>query len=195
MLRNELLITKANIENIFKTKEVFVFGYGSLLFSDGWKNRHMKHKVGKEDLIECTLNGYQRGPYGIAYEYGRYSAFHNGTHYYGIVENKKSYLNGAITRIHTMKDWIGLMSTELIYGLYPDNFYNYRAVDITDQISGIKLKKNQVVHVVANEAVNAVRFLNATPAKGYYEYVSRGIKKERTEKFIRTFYKTGGINA
>lgn len=181
-LHNEVEIVIDNLINIFKTKQVFVLGYGSLLYSKGWQNRGMRNVTEPKDLQECWVSGYERGQFGHI----------GGTHYYGVVENKDCKFNGVLNRIHTLEDWIGLMCTEAIAGLF--DFYNYRVVDVTDKISGVKLPKNAVVHMVANEPKNKIVAEACQPAKGYYERVFNGVLKERTTKFILEFIKTGGMD-
>lgn len=189
VLENEVPVTKQYLKTLFEEKEVLVFGYGSLLYSNGWSYRHMNYIPTKNDLIECKAVGYERGTFGL------YSDFYTDIklHFYGVIQNNKSTLNGVVTKIHSLTDWVALMCTECIAGIAQN--YNYRCIDITDRIHGIKLKENQVVHMVANEPDNRYKFTLYKPAPGYYKRVALGVKKERTADFQREFFKTGGLTA
>jgi len=180
-LNNEFRISINNIEKTFKKKKVYVLGYGSLLFPKGWRNRGMKIRTKEQDLIECTLNNYERGPFGI----------HSKVHFYGAIFNEHKYFNAVLNPISSINDWLNLMNTEFIKGLHKN--YNYRVVDVTNFISGVKLPKNVVVHMVANESKNKILYQTYTPAPNYYPYVWNGVKKFRTIKFQHEFLKTGGL--
>ena len=183
VLNNEVEITAKNIKKIFAKKKVFVLGYGSLLFAKGWNRRKMQVFVEPKHLQECKVKGYKRGTYGLA----------NDMHFYGLIEDATTHLNGVLNPIYSMHDWISLMKTELIAGLFND--YNYRVVDVTDKIYGVvKLPKNAVIHAVVNEAKNEELVKSVGAAPGYYPYVFRGVLNERTTSFILEFLKTGGLS-
>lgn len=183
-LKNEVIVTRRNIDKIFKRNKVFVLGYGSLLYSRGWRKRGMKSITKSEHLIECILNGYKRGPFGVLDVYGELLNF------YGVIESKKHNLNVVINQIHSAKDWENLMATEHIAGMFFN--YNYRVVDITKAISGVKLPKGAVIHVVANESGNEQLTKSSSPYPHYYKNVWRGVKKERSKTFQEEFLNTGG---
>ncbi len=180
-LDNEFYVTRSGLEKLFAKKKIYAIGYGSLLFAHGWLRRGMEVETMPEDLIECTVEGYKRGPFGI----------HSGAHFYGAIKDSKQYFNAVLNAIHTFDDWVGLMQTELIAGMFSN--YNYRVVDVTDSISGTKLPKNAAVHMVANEPVNALLFNRARPAPSYYPYVWRGVRTDRSDEFQEEFLKTGGV--
>ncbi len=181
-LKDEVRVTRENINKLFYKKKVFVVGYGSLLFEHGWRRRKMKITTRSKDLKECVVQGYERGPFGM----------HTGIHFYGAIPNKSQNFNAVLNRIHTAYDWEGLMETEAIAGMFRN--YNYRVVDVTALISGVKLPKNAVVHMVANELTNKRLVRTCRPAPGYYEYVWKGVVKEHTSEFIKKFLKTGGYD-
>lgn len=191
VLENEVPVTQTYITELFRNKEVFVLGYGSLLYSSGWMQRGMGRVPSKADLTECTVKGYERGPYGIYYPVGRKHK-HYGIHFYGVVPNDSCFFNGVLVKIHSMRDWINLMVTECIAGM-TDN-YNYRCVDVTDSIRGVKLGKNKVVHMVVNEPHNKSDWQMCGPAPRYYDRVATGVRRERSDKFKRMFYSTGGYS-
>lgn len=189
-LKNEVPITHSHINKLFDEKEVFVLGYGSLLYSSGWMQRDMTRVPRKSDLTECVVKGYERGPYGLYYPGNNFKQY--GIHFYGVVPEASCSLNGVLVKIHSMKDWINLMATECIAGIREN--YNYRCVDVTSSVRGIKLKKNQVVHMVANEPQNKVNWQKCKPAPKYYDRVATGVKRERSAKFKHMFYSTGGYS-
>ena len=178
--KNEVLVTRNNVFELFDKHKVFVVGYGSLLYAKGWRNRYMKHVVKPKHLKECVVNGYERGPFGAV----------NGVHFYGAIPESDKQLNGALVRMWGPEDWVGLMETELIAGMFYN--YNYRVVDITDQVSGVKLPKKAVVHMVVNEPQNRNVPDTNWAFPNYYERVWRGINKERSPEFVEEFLTTGG---
>jgi hypothetical protein len=180
-LANEVYVTVSGMKKLFDEKKVFIIGYGSLLFEHGWSRRDMKVVTKATNLIECCVNGYKRGTFGIK----------SGIHFYGAIQDKKEHFNAIITPISSFNDWASLMRTEYIAGIYKD--YNYRVVDVTDSISGVKLPKQIVVHMVANDAENAIMFNRFSPAPCYYNYVWQGIKRERSKEFQKEFLNTGGV--
>jgi len=182
IMKNEVPVYKEIMQEIFKTKKVYVLGYGSLLYSKGWERRGMKVKTKISDLIECNVNGFKRGPFGI----------HNLVNFYGVVPDANESLNGVLNPIHTLDDWIELMYTEYIAGLH--KYYNYRVIDITSNLSGVKLPKNTAVHMVANELDNVHKYKYSNPCPGYYKCVLKGVRKERSKLFQNEFFKTGGYN-
>ena len=187
VLENEIPVTEQYMQNLFKKKEVLVFGYGSLLYSDGWGHRRMNYTPTKKDLIECKIVGYERGTFGLYSD----QDFKFKLHFYGVVQNDKATFNGIVTKIHSLRDWVSLMYTECIAGLTSN--YNYRCVDVTNKIHDIKLKENQVVHMVTNEPHNKNIWPSYEPAPGYYKKVAYGVKKERSIDFQHEFFKTGGL--
>mgnify|MGYP001071855020 CR=1 FL=1 len=180
-LENEFYVTKSGLNKLFTRKKVFVIGYGSLLFDHGWKGRGMDTVTKEEHLIECAVDGYKRGFYGIF----------NNTHFYGVIADKKQHFNAVLNPIHSFDDWVGLMQTEFIAGMY--TAYNYRVVDVTHLIYGTKLPKNAAVHMVANEPKNQFLVDTAHPAAGYYDYVWSGVQGNRSKEFQDEFLKTGGV--
>lgn len=188
-LKNEVYVTSSNLKHLFDKYEVFVVGYGSLLYSSGWKDRGMAAPPRKNDLIECTVDGFERGHYGCFCLHSK--GWNSGLHYYGVVPDETKHINGVLARIASLDDWANLMYTECIAGFMLD--YNYRVVDVTDNISGVKLKENQIVHMVVNEPKNKRDWRIHSPAKGYYTKVAKGVQKERSLVFQREFFKTGGL--
>lgn len=181
-LRDEVYVTKERLEKLFDKKKVFVLGYGSLLFAHGWRNRGMRNIIKPDHLKECTIHGYERGPFGMI----------NGIHFYGAIENEAAEFNAVVTHIHTLWDWEGLMQTEMIAGMF--QHYNYRVVDVTKLVSNVKLPKNAVVHMVANEPYNRRLVSSMSPAPNYYPYVWGGVERERTPEFAKKFLETGGYD-
>lgn len=181
-LKDEVYVTRERMEKLFDKKKVFAIGYGSLLFANGWEKRGMKVVTVPKDLKECTVHGYKRGPFGM----------HSGVHFYGAIPDNASHFNAVLNRIHTMRDWEGLMQTEMIAGMFQN--YNYRIVDVTKLLSGVKLPKNATVQMVANEPINAHRVDAMQAAPGYYTYVWRGVCDERTDGFKQEFLETGGYD-
>jgi len=185
VLMNEVEVTASYMNKLFETHPVYVLGYGSLLYSGGWLSRYMKRPPEPQDLIEAELRGYERGPWGL---YGY-------TNFYGVIRNSTKNMNGVLVHIPTLRDWVGLMTTEMIVGLY--RFANYRVVDVTDSLFNIRgtLKPDARVHMVCNRPVNREKMLDSWPSAGYYERVWRGVKKERGEYFAEQFLKTGGFQS
>ena len=183
VLKNEVPVYREPMEKLFKEHNVYVLGYGSLLFASGWTRRGMISPPGPKELIECKLNGFERGPFGVF----------NTTVYYGIIRNIRKYCNGVLAPVNTLRDWANLMFSEHIAGL--TDYVNYRVVDVTDEVSCVseELKKPYKIHAVCNRPVNNQKMLHALPAPWYYGYVWDGILAERSEPFAAEFLKTGGF--
>lgn len=185
VLKNEVPVYLQPMKALFKDYNIYVFGYGSLLFSRGWMRRSMWCPPGRKDLIECDLKGFERGPYGV---YGSQA-------YYGIIRNARKHCNGVLAPVNDLRDWVGLMRTEMAAGI--TQYVNYRVVDVTDDICNItdahKLKTPYKVHCVCNRPFNKTKLLQATPAGGYYGYVWDHVLLERSQGFVQTFLKTGGF--
>lgn len=183
ILKNEVLVEKRNLNSIFSKGNVYVFGYGSLLVSEGWNVRGMQHPPGRKDLIECVLNGFERGPFGI---YG-YDNF------YGIIRHAQKSVTGVLVPIASLRDWVNLMYTEYIAGLV--SHVNYRVIDVTKDISDIrgKLAGPCIIHTVCNRPINRTKCLYTYPAKNYYDSVWKLVRKSRSKEFIDKFLKTGGF--
>ena len=187
VLKNEVNIVDfldANYNNHKNfNKNLYVLGYGSLLHSVGWNGRGMTMRVHKDDLQECWVSDFKRGKYGL---YGEFT-------FYGTVHHKHSYLNGVLYNINNIDDWLALMMTEAIAGIYDQ--YNYRVVDVTDNVTGVKLPEGSVVHMVVNEIsnLNSYKYLQQYPR--YYKDVWKGVKKERSNQFIDEFLTTGGVKS
>ncbi len=182
-LFREVQVTLDYMEPLFQNHPVYALGYGSLLYSDGWWGRRMNYDVRPEDLIECKLRNYERGPWGL---YGKQN-------FYGVIRNKGKQMNGCLVRIKTLRDWVGLMSTEMIVGLY--DYANYRVVDVSKSVYDIdgRIEDDAVIHMVANRPLNRKKFLRTRPAWGYYSRVWRGVHEERSEDFITMFKETGSF--
>jgi hypothetical protein len=135
------------------------------------------------NLTECVLNGFLRGPF----------ATFGWVNFYGIVEDPAQKVNGVLARIHTADDWLELMSTEMVAGL--SKLATYRVVNVTKSITDIKghMPKKYIVHAVCNRPSGIMDYDGSRPAPFYYGEVWRGVQRERSEEFIKTFLKTGGI--
>lgn len=182
VLKNEVPVFRDEMTALFEKHPVFVFGYGSLLYPDGWENRGLNEDPKNEDLIECTLKGFERGPWGL---YAR-------SNFYGIIRNYEKEVNGTLLHVKTLREWVHLMSTEMIAGLY--RYANYRVVDVTDSIDNTRmLPKGFRVHAVCNRPINRVKFFNTIPYRGYYDRVWAGIKMYRSPEFAKRFLETGGV--
>lgn len=182
VFKNEVAVFRQPMEELFEKHKIYVFGYGSLLYSEGWSDRGMRKPPRKEDLKECTLNEFERGPWGLWGE----------VNFYGVIPTPETKLNGVVTEIKTLSDWVYLMSTEMIAGLH--DYANYRVVDVTDNITGWKNKPNNVrVHCVVNRPVNRELVCNSNCSYDYYNKVWEGVQKERTKSFAKKFLKTGGF--
>jgi hypothetical protein len=181
VLDNEVPVFRTPMEELFANHKVYAFGYGSLLYADGWWGRRMKIEPGPEDLQECTINGYQRGPWGL----------YNHSNFYGVIATKKAKTNGVVVRIHSLADWVELMATEMIAGLY--RYANYRAVDVTSVVTDIKLPKGSKVHCVCNRPVNRKLVLDSTPYHRYYNRTWAGVLRERSPGFAVKFLGQGGF--
>lgn len=182
ILKNEVKIEKYNLQEMFSDNNVYVFGYGSLTTSTGWLGRHMCNPP--RELIECTLNGFERGPFGVF----------QGLNFYGIIRNANKKCNGVLGRIHDLNDWVNLMFTECVAGIVKT--VNYRVVDVTNEISDIdgRLEKPYTIHAVANRPINRDKCIIETiPAAGYYQQVWSQITLERTPTFATEFLQTGGF--
>ena len=189
VLKNEIEVSANHITELFSKHEVYVFGYGSLLHSGGWALRFMTKPPAKEDLLECTLNNFVRGPWGLFTTYLKFPS----KAYYGIIRNACSETNGVIAKIHNKYDWVNLMTSEAVAGI--GMYYNYRVVDVTEDIdkSSLLLPANAVIHAVVNEPINKVRSpFSMTPYK-YYDAVWAGIQKERSSEFVKRFLELGGF--
>ena len=184
VFENEVSVFKKDMEALFKKHKVYVFGYGSLLYPGGWQKRWMRRPPLSTKMIECSLNDFERGPWG----------HYRGVNYYGIIPSKGAITNGIVTRIWDLQDWINLMASEMIGGLYREA--NYRAVDVTNLISGwVKKPKSARIHCVVNRPINKELVLNSNIPNYYYREVWEGINKYRSPKFIEMFLKTGGFDS
>lgn len=178
VLKNEFVPSTFNIIELFKKHEVYVFGYGSLLYPEGWAGRFMADPPKNFEIT--NLNGFERGPFGL---YGYLN-------FYGIIRTKGKYLNGVIARIKSPADYFHLMFSEFVVGLH--HIANYRIVDITNEID-LDLRKGAVVHTVVNRPINRTKILTSMPSSGYYDDVIYNVKGFHTEKFVDEFFETGGF--
>ncbi len=178
VLKNEFVVSASNIIKLFKEHKVYVFGYGSLLYPEGWSGRRLENEP--RDLEVTNLNNFERGPFGL---YGL-------TNFYGVIRTKGKYLNGVIAQIKTPNDYYRLMLSEFVVGLYPAA--NYRVVDVTDEIE-MNLPKRAVVHTVANRPANRAKILVSIPSPRYYYEVMHFTKAFHTDKFVGDFLETGGF--
>lgn len=187
VLKNEVPVSLEPMKKLFKENNIYVFGYGSLLFENGWHNRSMLCLPEADDLIECVLKGFKRGPFGVF-------GYNN---YYGIIREARKHCNGVLTPVHTLKDWINLMFTEHIAGL--TEHVNYRVVDVTDDICQLstakEFRKPFKVHCVCNRPTNKQKMLDTYPAPGYYGYIWAHILMERSRGFAEEFLRTGGYTS
>jgi hypothetical protein len=182
VFKNEVPVFREEMETLFKKHKVYVFGYGSLLYPDGWRSRGMKKVPSAGKFIECHANGFERGPWGL---YG-------SVNYYGIIPKEGSAVNGIVTRIWSLDDWVNLMFTEMIAGLH--KYANYRVVDITDSITDWPKKpKSARIHCVMNQPQNRELALKTFPAHRYYDRVWNGVKEHRTPAFAKEFLELGGF--
>ena len=182
VLKNEVPVFRDEMQKLFEEHPVFVFGYGSLLYPDGWTHRGLNEDPKNEDLIECNLEGFERGPWGL----------YAGSNFYGIIRNSEKSVNGTLLHVKTLREWVHLMSTEMIAGLY--RYANYRVVDVSDGIDNTRaLPTGFVVHAVCNRPVNKKKFFHTVPYRGYYDRVWAGVKKYRSAQFAKTFLETGGV--
>jgi len=177
-LKNEFAISTYSIIELFKRHKVYVFGYGSLLYPEGWGGRWMENEP--IDLTVTNLNDFERGPFGL---YGI-------NNFYGVIRTKGKHLNGVVAHIKTPTDYFQLMLSEFVVGLY--HTANYRIVDVTEEVD-IDLPKGVVVHTVANRPINRTKILPSWPSSGYYDMVMRNIKRFHTDKFVADFLETGGF--
>ena len=180
MLKNEFSVSVDNIIKLFKKHKVYVFGYGSLMYPEGWTGRQMAEPP--RAFVIADLNNFERGPFGLF-------GVHN---FYGIIRTKGKNLNGVVAQIKSPADYYHLMLSEYVVGLH--TFANYRVVDITDEIK-IDLPNNAVVHTVVNRPINRVKILTSFPAPGYYNSVIRSIKSYHEEKTIQDFLASGGFES
>ncbi|MGD9157697.1 MAG: hypothetical protein PVG39_04780 [Desulfobacteraceae bacterium] len=185
VLKNEVSTDDYNIFSIFCKHNVYIFGYGSLLYTFGWKNRGLKELPRRGSLIECKLMGYERGPFGLNRLYN----------FYGIVRNKDKWLNGVLLHIKSSGEWKAVMSTEAVAGLQWHDLATYRVVDVTEGITGVELEPGAVVHAVCCRPVNKIDFVHTYVRKWYYDDVYAGVWAERTDKFQDEFLKTGGFKS
>jgi hypothetical protein len=184
VLKDEVAVYEQPMKNLFQNNTIYVFGYGSLLASRGWKGRGLRHPVTASSLIECELEGFERGPFGV---YGH-------TNFYGVIRHGNKSINGVLCQMADLRDWVRLMSTEQIAGLF--HTVNYRVVDITNHIRvSAELKEPYKIHCVCNRPLNRKKMLHTYPAAGYYDYVWRIVKQERSEAFQSRFLQTGGFKS
>jgi hypothetical protein len=182
VFKNEVPVFKEDMVALFKKHKVYVFGYGSLLYPGGWSGRWMKKRPVGSKLIECRAHDIERGPWGL----------YDTLNYYGIIPKEGSIVNGIVTRIWSLDDWLNLMSTEMIAGLY--RFANYRVVDITNSvIDWPKKPKSARIHCVMNQPINRELVLKSLPAPGYYDRVWRGVVQHRSPAFASEFLDLGGF--
>ena len=184
VFKNEVPVFKKDMEALFKSHKVYVFGYGSLLYPGGWFGRHMVKRPTEGKLIECRAHGFERGPWGL---FGKQN-------YYGIIPKDDCMVNGVVARIWSLNDWVGLMSTEMIAGLY--RYANYRVVDITDSITDWPKKpKSARIHCVMNQPMNRELAIESFPAARYYDRVWEGVKNHRSPSFVTEFLELGGFRS
>lgn len=185
VLKDEVPIYREPMQHLFDHYTVYVFGYGSLLGPDGWLGRGMLHSPKEDSFVECVLNGFERGPFGV---FGIQN-------YYGLIRSARKRCNGVLVHVKDLHDWVNLMYTEHIAGL--TRHVNYRVLDITDNITGIdsstQLKEPYKIHCVCNRPINRQKMLDSQPAIGYYEYVMRLVESHRSQEFAAEFLKTGGF--
>ena len=185
VLKNEFPVYRDTLESLFENHPVYVFGYGSLLYREGWLSRGMRKPPRKNDLIECELNGYKRGPYGI---YDRIA-------FYGVIEDPIAITNGVLAPIKSAIDWVSLMRTEFVAGIA--TYATYRVVDVTKSIVGDNIPPGKI-HCVVNRAENKSVIKRQLwrivwPAGKYYEKVYAGVLKYRSDAFVERFLETGGV--
>lgn len=194
ILKNEVVVSKPRLVELFKNKRVFVLGYGSLTHSFGWAGRCMRRTPKKRDLIECEVRGFERGPFGLM----SLGSLGVGHAYYGVIRTPGKRLNGVLGPVLDLADWAYLMRTECIAGL--TRYVNYRVVDVTDCVfrsDGKKLPKNSVVHMVVNRPANREKLKKGVwrPRAYYYDDCWAGIIRERSTQFQDEFLKSGGVKS
>lgn len=181
-LKNEITVRKQEMVDLFDNHPVYVFGYGSLLYPEGWYGRGLDREPMNDDLIECNLSGFERGPWGL-YAY---------KNFYGVIRTAGKEVNGVLLHIKSLLEWVNLMSTEMIAGLY--RYANYRVVDITDSVDiASDLPTGSRIHAVCNRPINREKFFSTVPQYGYYNRVWKGVKEHRSAAFADKFLKTGGV--
>jgi hypothetical protein len=184
VLKDEVPVYEQPMRNLFQNNTIYVLGYGSLLASAGWNGRGLKHLPTASSLIECELDGFERGPYGC---FGH-------TNFYGVIRNASKSINGVLCQITDLRDWVRLMFTEHIAGLH--HYANYRVIDVTSHVKmETRLPEPYKVHCVCNRPVNKQKMSRTYPAAGYYDYVWRIVKQERSTAFQNRFLQTGGFKS
>lgn len=138
LIRNlGIILMSFNMVN--DTKNIYIFGYGSLMFPAGVNGRGMNYQYTKNDLNLATLSGWRRGWY----------ARWNKDLYYGILSDKTASVNGVVFKIHSMDDLKALNLSELCDPSgYPLNTqpYTYTLTDVTDSISYQNKSDNDVIY-------------------------------------------------
>jgi len=86
----------------------YFFGYGSLLYSHGYKGRGLRNIPDPDEMVHLyTINGYKRGMFGIWRVYGR-----GLRSFFGIVKDKNSEVVGSLAPIKTRYDLFRLLLNE-----------------------------------------------------------------------------------
>ena len=182
---NEVPVNLRILKNIFENRAVYVFGYGSLTYTEGWAGRNLQNPPTREDLIECVLHGYVKGPWAIF----------RGTNFYGLLAEPRRQVIGVLGRVYDLRDWYNLMFTEFAAGLHED--YVYRIIDITDDMAYIEgeeqLEKDYVVHTLRCSNIDRFKARKTVPYLNYYNKVWNGVVAERSPRFCRAFLRTQGF--
>lgn len=197
ILENEVTVDKKRIGRLFRNGPVYVFGYGSLLYPEGWLHRGC-YDTKYKNMRTAVLRGYERGPFAYFGEVGKKRVLKYASVFYGIVRNKAAWLNGAVVKIGNSWDWLSLMSTEAAAGIAKRA--TYRIVDVTSEIEMADVEKNATVHAVVNipSSKTDVKSLLASgfdiaPAPGYFDRVYKGVAGFHSSGFMDDFLATDGL--
>lgn len=139
----------------------YFFGYGSLLFSNGYLGRKMKHPPKENEMIHFVkLKGYRRGMYNVVSFKGKEGI----NSYFSITPDKHSSVVGAIAPIKTEEDFHALMKNEGAYMRVPT--YEIRNLGIYKGLSLFTL-------VCPKDSIGKFDYDNIKPSPGYIEYIFR----------------------
>jgi hypothetical protein len=156
------------------------FGYGSLMFAAGTRNRDMKHIYTDEEFFPATAVGLKRGLF------AEWVISPKKKHaYYGAAISRDSEIFGALFTIHSKDDLIALLDDEYASPVIVDDVPMYELWDITDCFSGVYAGTMQKLTLICKERKPVPE--NFIPE--YLEFVYDNIPN----RWIEDFLLTGGV--
>ena len=183
-----------NFKKAFEKHQVYLFGYGSLMYPAGVNGRGAMHTYTWNDLSLAVLQGFKREMC-ACFGWDRFGKGkkwfdkERGLRFYGILPEEKSHCNGVIIPVHTFKDFLNIMHTENAVHITRTEWYDeatYYIDNVTKNVSP-RPKNSRIYAVVCPED----RSEYGRWAPNYVTNVWNGVQFWGDE-FIEEFLKTGG---